>query len=373
VNGADAALSALRAATDGGAPFALIVLDANMPKTDGFELAEQIRAQSAFATSPMVMLTSSAQHGDAARCRALGISGYLAKPVESTDLHDAIRRALASGLPRPLPQRSAPTDAARVARPLRILLAEDNVVNQRVAMGLLRKRGHDVVVAGNGLEALAALERQAFDLVLMDVQMPEMGGFEATAEIRRRELATGGHMRIVAMTAHAMTGDRERCLAVGMDEYLSKPIDPPTLFATIEREERVAPAAAPASAPPPGVALDLGTLMNRLGGDRVLLIEVVNLFVMDCPLRLTAIRAAIDRRDGDAIRDASHALKGAAANLSAPGVFDAARTLERVGTENRLDAAEAAWRALSGEAAGLLAYLRSEEFTIASEESTCTH
>jgi CheY-like chemotaxis protein len=234
------------------------------------------------------------------------------------------------------------------------LLAEDNVVNQRVAVGLLAKRGHDVTVANNGIEALGALERQAFDVVLMDVQMPELGGFEATAEIRHRERESGGHTRIVAITAHAMKGDRERCLAAGMDGYLSKPIDPATLYATLEHS---AAAIGPSSVPdrsPSTLTVDYDRLMERVGADVQLLNAVVQVFLQDCPVRLAAIKAAVDSRDAEQVRTTAHALKGAAGNLSAQGLFDAADTLERIGAEGRFEAAEAAWRGLSVEAANVI-------------------
>jgi two-component system sensor histidine kinase/response regulator len=237
-----------------------------------------------------------------------------------------------------------------------VLLVEDNVVNQRVAVGLLARRGHAVTIAGSGREALAALEGSMFDLVLMDVQMPEMGGLEATLAIRAREEGTGRRQRIVAMTAHAMTGDRERCLAAGMDGYLSKPIDRHLLFAVVEQDALVttAPVRAAVAMPP----LDQGELMARLGDDRELFTDIVHLFLEDCPLQLAAIRRAIDRRDAETLRTAAHALKGAAASLSAARVFAAAATLERLGAESRLDAADVAWRTLSAETAELLLALR---------------
>ena len=200
-----------------------------------------------------------------------------------------------------------------------------------------------------------------FDVVLMDVQMPEMGGIEATEAIRQRERTKGGHTRIVAMTAHAMNGDRERCLAAGMDGYLSKPIDPAMLYSTLEHESApITPAGAPGAAdlPPSAAPIDRVGLMERLGGDEDLLIDVVRLFLADCPVRLAAIKAAVDDRDAERIRTTAHALKGAAGNLSAQGLFDAARTLERLGTEGRLEPAEAAWRRLSMEAANVLDALR---------------
>jgi PAS domain S-box-containing protein len=233
----------------------------------------------------------------------------------------------------------------------RVLIAEDNVVNQRVAAGLLGNRGHVVTVVGNGREALDALTHDAFDVVLMDVQMPVMDGLEATAAIRAREKDTGRHTRLVAMTAHAMNGDRERCIAAGMDGYLSKPLDPQMLYAIVE--ENAVPFA-PA-------AVDSAMLLNRLDGDEALVADVIELFLGDCPARLTAIKAAVDARDAKAIRTTAHVLKGAAGNLSAPALFRAAAVLEQIGAEARLDAAEAAWRRLSAEATNVLAALRAFE------------
>ncbi len=238
VDGGQAALEALATATREGRPYGLVLLDANMPDLDGFGVAEEIAKRPELAGATIMMLTSSGQYGDVARCRNLGIASYLTKPIRQADLHEAICRILGNE------SVATPTAVAAVApqgpaRSVKVLLAEDNVVNQRVADGLLTKRGHRVTVVGNGHEALSALDRETFDLVLMDVQMPELGGFEATAAIRERERGTGQHVRIVAMTAHAMTGDRERCLAAGMDGYLSKPIDARRLFAVVEEEAAV--------------------------------------------------------------------------------------------------------------------------------------
>jgi CheY-like chemotaxis protein/HPt (histidine-containing phosphotransfer) domain-containing protein len=238
----------------------------------------------------------------------------------------------------------------------RILLVEDNVVNQRVASGLLTRRGHKVTVVSDGREALAVLDRNAFDVVLMDLQMPVMGGIDATAAIRERERQSGGHMRIVAMTAHAMSGDRERCLAAGMDGYLSKPIDPRLLFASVEQISSVVEAA-PETAPDEtsaSVAFDEASLRARVADDEDLLFEVVRMFLEDCPKRLQDIKAAVDARDSGAVRQTSHALKGAAGNLSAMGLFEAARALERAGVDGDHDAADRAWSALSREAAAVM-------------------
>jgi CheY-like chemotaxis protein len=185
-----------------------------------------------------MMLSSSGVDGEATRCRALGVAAHLTKPIKQSDLLEAICRTLDPNTRAPLvhPTR-VETAAGPLVRAMRVLVAEDNVVNQRVASGVLRKRGHEVTVVGDGQQAVAAIAGQTFDVVLMDVQMPNMDGFEATAAIRAGEAVSGGHLRIVAMTAHAMTGDRDRCLRAGMDGYVSKPFDAPLLCAVVEQEE----------------------------------------------------------------------------------------------------------------------------------------
>jgi PAS domain S-box-containing protein len=313
--------------------------------TAGFDIAASPASSHATArTLDNLRVSSSGVAGDVARCREAGIAEYLTKPVKASDLLEAICRIVKRA---PIvAARAKGTGGARTLPPperlLRILIAEDNVVNQRVAAGLLRRRGHSVSVVMNGREAVDTLEREKFDIVLMDVQMPVLGGFEATAEIRAREKQRGGRTRIVAMTAHAMNGDRERCIAAGMDGYVSKPIDSQLLCAAVESAIEP-PAASPS-------AVDSDALLERLGGDEDLLSDVIRVFIADCPARLAAVKAAIDARDGDLIRAAAHAIKGAAGNLSAVGLFDAAATLERLGAERRLEAAQGAWRRLSMEA-----------------------
>ena len=365
VDSGRAAIDALLAAHRAGNPFMLVLLDANMPDMDGFGVAEEIRQHPELASATIMMLSSSGQYGDTARCRALGIATYLTKPIKQAELLEAVCRVVevrepAAVKPKPMAVLTPPAAVpAQLSRRAKVLLAEDNIVNQRVAVGLLTKRGHAVTVTNNGVEALAALARESFDMVLMDVQMPEMGGLEATAAIRERERQTGGHIRIVAMTAHAINGDRERCLAAGMDGYLSKPVDQRMLFAVVEDE---APTGSAVSATPGRSELfDRDAALERLGGDGALLTDVVRLFLTDCPVRLAAIKSAVDQRDAARIRIEAHALKGAASNLSATGLFDAAATLERVGAESRLDAAEGAWRLLSGEATHVLDALRQFE------------
>ncbi|MGH7787866.1 MAG: response regulator [Candidatus Binatia bacterium] len=229
-----AALAALAEAAP-GAPFDLVLLDAMMPEVDGFAVAEQIRSALQTARLPVLMLTSSGQLGEIARSRALGIDGYLIKPIKQSDLLDAILSALGARSVELEPPPSEAPAATATCRPLRLLLVEDNLVNQKLVARMLEPHGHQLTVAGDGRAAVAAVEREAFELVLMDVQMPEMDGFEATAAIRAREHTHGGHVAIIAMTAHAMKGDRERCLAAGMDDYVAKPVDRRELLATIAR------------------------------------------------------------------------------------------------------------------------------------------
>jgi PAS domain S-box-containing protein len=257
VEGGPQALAELCAAAESGRPYTLILCDLLMPGMDGFELVERIREKPELRALIIMMLTSAGHSGDAARCAQLGVSAYLLKPIRQSELREAIARVLGSPEPTgpiPLVTRYSLRDMREPTAVLRILLAEDNVVNQRLAVRMLEKRGHRVVVASNGREALEALEKDAFDLVLMDVQMPEMDGFEATAALRRKEQAQGnGHrLPVIALTAHAMKGDRERCLEAGMDGYLSKPIRPQELDEILESSLVRGPDhAANPPAPPP--------------------------------------------------------------------------------------------------------------------------
>jgi two-component system, sensor histidine kinase and response regulator len=235
VSSAAAACSQLREARAAGVPYSLMLADCHMPEVDGFMLVEQVQQSPELAGLITIMLTSGGQRGDGLRCKELGIAAYLIKPVLQADLLQALLQVLAA-------QEGVSKPTAVITRhtlreghfPLRILLAEDNVVNQRLACRLLENHGHIAVVAANGVEVLETLERQSFDLILMDAQMPRMDGFEATAAIRRLEQATRAHIPIIAMTAHAMVGDRQRCLEAGMDGYIAKPVHAQELFETIE-------------------------------------------------------------------------------------------------------------------------------------------
>jgi CheY-like chemotaxis protein len=232
VDGGEAALAALDQAQAAGRPFPLAILESQMPGMDGFTLATRIRGQAELRNVQLFMLISAGQRGDAARRQASGIQAYLLKPLKQSAVLQAIARSLgqpmAAGPPPPtrLPLR-------KLRPELRVLLAEDNAVNQRLAVRLLENHGHSVTVAADGAQAVAAVKDNDFDLVLMDVQMPNMDGLEAAAAIRTLERGTARHIPIVAMTAHAMKGDLERCLAAGMDGYISKPIQPDRMMEVI--------------------------------------------------------------------------------------------------------------------------------------------
>ena len=354
-DGGEAALMTMRGARDQGNSFPLVLLDGHMPGMDGFEVARRIKADPSLAGATIMMLTSDRQIGDAARCRKLGIKVHLVKPIGQSDLFNGILNALGTQI-----LDSASTVVSdkghKAMGPLRLLLAEDNPVNSRLAITLLNKRGHEVVHATNGREALDFLERagfKGFDAVLMDVQMPEMDGMEATAAIRARERVLGSHLPIIGVTAHAMKGDRERCLEGGMDGYVSKPVRPDLLFSELARlvpgaarqgtEPNPAPAATNGE---PTAALDRSALLERVEGDMDLLGDLIELFKEDSVRQLAAIRDAIDKKQPDLLRRAAHSLKGTCGNL---GVTEAAATaleLEKLAASGDLSRAHESLRSL---------------------------
>jgi two-component system sensor kinase len=339
----EAALVRLGAAAERGEPFRLALLDVMMPGMDGFQLSERIRRDARLAGCTLLLLSSAGQLEDSTRCSELGIARYLIKPVKQSDLRDALLRAL--GAP-PDTGRAAGSPGGRQStpfRPLHILLAEDGMVNQQVARRLLEIRGHRVAVANNGREAVDALTRHTYDLVLMDVQMPEMDGFEATAAIRRAEEGTGAHLRIVAMTANALMGDRERCLAAGMDDYLAKPIHSKDLYETVER---FGPAAArieevPVAAPDSPAALDWDAALRRVGGRADMLKKMVKVFLAECDKLIPRIRRAIDAGDAPDVQRLAHSLKGSAGCFAAEAAVAAASRLEVMGRDGALENAGA--------------------------------
>ncbi len=359
VDSGAAALSAMQAASQAGTPYSLVLLDGMMPEMDGFQVAERIKAAPVLADATIMMLSSADGADDAARCRALGVANYLRKPITASELFNAIQTVLGHRTPRvAAAARSAgePPPAAS-GQVLNILLAEDNAVNQRVAVRILEKRGHTVTAVANGEEAVQALACERFDVVLMDVQMPQMDGLEATAAIRRAERKIGGHVPIIAMTAHAMKGDRERCLAAGMDDYVSKPVDGRQLCAVIERTLNACKAAAQSVKTQPArrgsggptrekastvrpPAFDLAALRARLEEDADLAAELIELFLSSSPVLLSEIETAVANRDGPTIERAAHALKGALRSLCAGPSAQAAQELENIGHTNDLDQIE---------------------------------
>ena len=333
VNDAASAMAALRRGADGGARFDVVITDGQMPDVDGFMLARRIRQDKKLAATPIVMLTSMSSAGDGGRCQRLGVNAHLTKPVKQSDLLDTLaalfgvstRRADAE--PGVLPEGPL--------RRLHVLVAEDNPVNRTLVTKLLEKRGHRITGVENGRAAVEATADTPFDAVLMDLQMPEMNGLEATHAIRSREMTSGGHVPIIALTAHAMQGDRERCLAAGMDGYLAKPIDVNALILAVEGigDQSVAQAVAE---PVTGV-FDEQLALAHTGGDRDLLREVISLFREDAQTSLRRIERAIRQRDGEALRAAAHALKGSIATVGSTPGRELAAELEQMGRGDRFE------------------------------------
>lgn len=384
VAGAGAALTALDHAAKSGEPFPLALLDAHMPEVDGFELARQIQARAHLAGTALVMLTSAGQPGDIAQCRQLGIQAYLMKPVAQSDLFNAVCAALAGHAQVPQPSRGEkPSPPYVPQRRLRVLLAEDNPINQTLARRILERAGHEVLVAQNGREVLQILERFACDAVLMDVQMPELDGLEATQAIRRKEQqqGQGRHLPIIAMTAHAMVGDRQRCLEAGMDSYIAKPLHPHDLLRALdeaagtgaEPSSDVAVSVSPqAESPaedrppaPPDIAapkpqcpgeevFDLQAALVHAGSDAQLLKELAGQFLRLGPPRLSELRRALHAGDVATARRLAHTVKGEIGSFAAKEAMEAvARLQAALETPERfsealaaMGAVEAAWQRL---------------------------
>ncbi len=320
------AIGELERMSRAGTPYALILTDSNMPDQDGFELARIIKANRTLCGSMLMMLTSADRPEDLSRCQEHGISSYLIKPIKQSELLDAI--VLAVGALSPLASSATTPSASnkRASQPKSILLAEDSLINQKLAIGLLERWGHRVTVANDGEIAVRLTAEQRFDLILMDVQMPSLDGFDATRVIRARERETGGHIPIVAMTAHAMKGDRERCLEVGMDGYLMKPIRADQLFRQIEE----IPSSAPANEPAPVTAAAHGqvdwTLAGQaVNGDQKLLDQVLEAFLEEGPQLVATLQATLASGEWKRFQRAAHTLKSA---LRTFGVASADRVEE---------------------------------------------
>jgi two-component system sensor histidine kinase/response regulator len=348
------AIVTLREAEGIGRTFPLILLDAQMPEMDGFALAEIIKRNPDWKTATVMMLSSAGQRGDAVRCRDLGVAAYLTKPVRQGELLDGILIALGTRPDSKMAPLLVTRHTLRESRNrLRILLVEDNAVNQLVALRLLEKYGHTVSVAGDGRKALAELENESYDVILMDVQMPEMNGWEATQAIREKEKATGGHIPIVAMTAHAMKGDQERCLAAGMDAYLTKPIRTQELLALLDGigGQKAGPPV-PLDMPSKkstADAIDLEATLERLEGDRGLFQELTQMFKNDCPKLVERMRRAIVMHDAKSLESCAHTLKGSSANLGALAVSQAAGEIERLASAGSVESTSVEFRLLQEE------------------------
>jgi two-component system sensor histidine kinase/response regulator len=322
-------LTALGLAHQRGEPFSLALLDAHMPDPDGVAVARAIQTNPDLAATRLILLTAAGVPTD--RTRDVQGVVYLSKPIARSHLLEAIQ-ALRDGHLPVTGERRPGIERTRIK--LRILLAEDNATNRKVTMGLLRKRGHEVVAVEDGHRAVAAVERERFDAILMDVQMPGMNGLDATSAIRTREKANGlPHVPIVALTAHAMKGDRERCLEAGMDGYVSKPVEAEELFAAIEDIGD-------------GGAIDREAITRRLGGDADLLLETVKTFSDESAELLGEIRRSIAAGDAAQLASAAHSLKGALGTLTASAASDAARQLELMARQGDLRRAEEGWRVL---------------------------
>jgi len=333
VDGGPAALEELKRDA-----YPLVLLDAMMPGMDGLALAEAIRREGRTQSPRLLLLSSAGRPEDAGRLRELGIARCLIKPVKQSDLLDAITAVLGVAAADEEPSGGVPGRPAHV-RAQRVLLAEDGLVNQRVVVHLLEARGHAVVVVANGQEALEALERDSFDMVLMDVQMPVMDGFEATAAIRAHEREAGVHMPVIALTAHAMAGDKERCLEAGMDGYLAKPIRADELYATVE---------GPAGEAEESV-FDHDAALRRAGGKPRLLQDLAQILTEEGPRLLGEIRHALADENCSELERAAHTLKSSVGLFGAQAAVDAACRLEAMGRDKALAGAEDACAALESE------------------------
>jgi len=349
------ALLKIQEAFESGKPYRLVLLDFQMPEMDGFDVAKRIKESSYKGDTQILILTSIGQKGDANLCKELGISGYLLKPIKQSDLLDAIVMTLGTPTEEKPPVITRHT-VQEARRRFDILLAEDNVVNQRLASDILESRGHRVVVASNGKEAVEAFEKDVFDLILMDVQMPELDGFEATRMIREKERQAGGHIPIVALTAYALKEDRQKCLASGMDDYISKPIKVEALFQIVEkllfglREKNEEALLLTAEEPPPAEdVFDLSKALDVVAGKMELFQEIAQLFLESLPMYLNRIQEGIADGDAKALEQAAHGLKGSIVNFGAKRSYDAAYLIEELGKNGKTEEAGEVLTALKKE------------------------
>ncbi|MCP4610287.1 MAG: response regulator [Planctomycetes bacterium] len=360
VDSGQKALIELERAAKAGNPYYLSLLDGMMPQMDGFMLAEKIKQKPDLSQIKLIILSSAGRLESKARCRQLGIDYCLMKPVKQSELLDAIVTVLRVATADEISQKAVIDESPESVISLRILLAEDGLVNQKVAVNLLEQRGHKVMIANNGQEAITAVANESFDVVLMDVQMPTMDGLEATGIIREREKESGAHIPIIAMTAHAMKGDRERCLEAGMDGYIPKPIRANDLYETVEvTVARVCGSQSQDN----GITeaeeiIDRDQVLKQIGGGDENLKEIVELFAVESEKLMTRMREAITNEDPSELQRAAHTLKGSISLFGVKCPMAAALRLEIMGRDKNLADAEQAWLKLTKEVERLILKLR---------------
>ncbi len=350
------ALDLLREAQRQMRPFQLVLSDVNMPNVDGFTLAEELKKDPTLTNTIVMMLTSGSRSDDLTRCERLGIAAHLMKPVKQSDLFDALMVALGVTKPEsfPPPISSEPVETQSPQRPLKILLAEDSLPNQKLALGLLGKWRHVVTVANNGLEAVQKSAVEDFDVVLMDVQMPEMDGLQATKTIRERERGTGRHLPIIAMTAHAMKGDKEICLDAGMDAYIPKPIRPAELLRVLLQVTSDSSPAGTSStrgldASPTSARLNWRLALESVDGDKELFRTVAEAFLDECPVLIQQLRRAVAVGDAQTVERHAHTIRGSANTVGGLTAASLAEKIEHAARLRNLASAFEDWQALKSE------------------------
>lgn len=333
------AMTLLKRASADGTPFRLIISDVNMPEVDGFMLARQVRDCEEICRTPLIMLTSGGRAGDTAKLQDLLIAASLMKPVKQSELFDVITRVIGSTtstgtLSSLIGTSPAVPETLTTVRPLKILLAEDNLMNQKLTTGILCRHGHQLTIANNGREAIVAYAAEAFDVILMDVQMPIMDGFAATAAIRNQERISGVRTPIIAMTAHALKGDRERCIEAGMDEYVSKPIRAKQLTALLEAllpgegQPKTSSVRQKQSSLPVPSLINWRSAMEGVDGDCELMESIIQVFLTESRTLLHELTQAVRDEDARTVRSRAHSLKGAMLGVGAFTTADLVQMLE---------------------------------------------
>jgi signal transduction histidine kinase/CheY-like chemotaxis protein len=334
------ALDCMKTAEQSSNAFRLAIVDGHMPGMDGFDLAKNIKDDSRLSRAVIMMLTSGGQRGDAARCRNLGIAAYLLKPIRKSELLSAMMTILGNAIDNSAPHLITRHNLPKYPQKLHILIAEDNPVNQMVVVRMLEKMGHTTHIVANGRTAVATARTGKFDLVLMDVQMPEMDGLTATRRIREDERKSGSHTPIVAMTAHAMKGDKERCLEAGMDAYISKPVSRKDVEEVLQAFSASLPDPLQTKIAPLHTATwDKTKTLERLDGDESLLHEVIGIFLQETPKLLAQLHRGIAEKNSELVERTAHSLKGELHYLGLTAAAERARDMEQIGRTSDLQQA----------------------------------